>query len=201
MRRLAGRPGLAVLLIAAALLAGCGGGDGGGGPSGGVYSNDEVRYEFTYPKAWQDVSDKVKLQISEGSPDQLDHVAVGEFNSELGLLSGVQVTVVRLNKQIALEALETELLAMDASFTRLASTVAGKQATPEFGELGGLKARQYVIEFVYTAANQQVQVASAQTITFFGDRQYTVNCQAPVNDFDSKVRAGCEQVLGSLRFK
>jgi hypothetical protein len=187
---------LPLLLVALA----CGGDDEGADPpAGGHYENATVRYEFDYPEAWADISGEVELGFEEGGeqPELLDNVAVGELD-EIGLLHGVHVTVVRVSDEVTEATIGAELAAVDALYERLAAQAAGRVVETRDVELGGLPARQYVLEYVFAG---QAQAASAFTVTFFGDRQYTVNCQGRADSFDVDVLPGCEQVLQSFRFR
>ena len=166
-------------------------------PSKGSYTNNRMRYTFEYPSEWSDVSADIKLVAPEGAKI-LDHVVVGSMEPETGMLNGVQVSVVQISQTVEAGQLEAELQALDAIFQQQATIVKGTLSTPEWVELGGLKARQYVFDFTYGFGDR---AASAQVVTFFGDRQYTVNCQGRFSSFDEKVLPGCEQVLQSFRFR
>jgi hypothetical protein len=190
---------LGLLSVALLTAMACGGSGGEPAPKAGHYENEAVRYLFDYPDDWQDVSDTIQLTFNEGEEATvLDSVVVGNLEEETQLLNGVQVTVVQVNAEVTDENRATELLALDPLYDQLASQAAGGVTAKSDVELGGLAARQYVVEFVYA---NQVQAASAQTVTFFGDRQYIVNCQGRADTFDEQVLPGCEQVLQSFRFR
>ena len=89
---------------------------------------------------------------------------------------------------------------LDGLFQQFSASVSGRQNDPQDGELGGLKARQYVVQFVYHAGGAPQQIATAQTVTFVGNLEYTVNCQGVLDTFDTDIRPGCEQALQSFRF-
>ena len=185
--------------VTVALLAlACGGGDGDAAPADGHYENKSVRYVFDYPADWGDVSDAVRLGFDAEQPDIVDTVAVGSVEPELGLLNGVHVTVIRVKAEVTSDSLPAELDSLNSLYEQLAAQAAGRLAEVKDVELGGLRARQYVVEFVYAG---RVQAASAQTVTFFGDRQYTVNCQGLAETFDTEVLPGCEQVLQTFHFR
>jgi hypothetical protein len=189
--------GLSIVLVSV-FLAACGGGDGESSPKDGHYANAKYRYKFDYPKSWGDVTKALKIEVREGEPVVLDRVAVGSIEADVGLLDGVQVAVVQINHEVTADGLERELTDLDALFQTFASQVAGNLKPPQTVELGGLKARQYVIEFAYLG---RIQAASAQTVTFFGDRQYTVNCEGRASSFNADVLPGCEQILQTFRFQ
>jgi len=185
--------------VLALVISGCGGGKAR--PSNGRYSNQEFRYAFDYPKEWEDVTAKVKLAVEKGTPNVLDQVSLGKVDPDIGYFIGVQVSVIGINHTVAQAALEKELTDLDALFQTYAGQVRGKLKEPQWAELGGLKARQYVVEFAYTGGNQQLLVSNAETVTFFGDRQYIVNCQGRTTTFDNDVLGGCEKILQTFRFK
>lgn len=189
----------AILLLTPVLLTACGGGDDDDAaparPADGRYENSKMRFEFEYPKEWGDITDKVKLVVP-AETKILDHVAIGTYEEQSGFMNGAQVSVVEIMEDISQPELEAELEALDETFRQQAATVRGKLLEPQWVELGGLKARQYVVEFVLGFD----QAASAQTITFFGARQYTVNCQGRFSSFNELVLPGCEQLLQSFRF-
>lgn len=189
-----------VALLASGLSVACGGDEPKPRPVDGRYENRVVRYSFEYPRDWQDVSDKVGLSIREGSPDIIDSVAVGRFDERTGFFDGVHVFVVRVNETVNESNIERHLSEVDEAFRRQAELTGAILVPPTNVELGGLRARQYITEFVFGGA-AQVQAASAQTVTFFGDRQYTVNCQGRAATWDDLILAGCEQVLQSFRFR
>jgi hypothetical protein len=191
---------LGLLSIALLTVAACGGGgDEDPAPKDGHYENRSVRYFFDYPAEWPDVTDTLQLTFNEGQQATvLDSVVVGNVEDEIMLLNGVQVTVVQVNAEVTDENRASELLALDPLYDQLASQAAGGVTAKSDVELGGLAARQYVVEFVYA---NQVQAASVQTVTFFGDRQYIVNCQGRADTFDEEVLPGCEQALQSFRFR
>jgi len=191
---------LVVSVVAGAYIAFVSGGDEGiPRPTDGRYTNNRMRYTFEYPSDWADVSDQIKLSLPAGAKVKiLDHVVVGSVEPEIGLLNGVQISVVQMSQTVDAGQLEAELQALDAIFQQQATTVKGTLSTPEWVELGGLKARQYVFDFTFGFGDR---AASAQVVTFFGDRQYTVNCQGRFSSFDEKVLPGCEQVLQSFRFR
>lgn len=195
-------PPLLLLCLGLAVLAVACGGDEAPRPrpQDGQYDNPTVRYRFEYPQDWADVSDKVGLSVREGDPDLVDSVAVGKFDEATGFFDGVLVFVVRINETVNDSNRDRHLDELDQAFRRQAELIGALMATPTTVELGGLKARQYIAEFVFGGA-AQVQAASAQTVTFFGDRQYTVNCQGRQSTFDEVVLRGCEQVLQSFRFR
>ena len=190
--------GLSILLLIALVAAGCGAGDSAPAPRGGHYRNDGVRYRFDYPASWEDASQAVTIQVGEGKLDLVDKVAVGEVEEDTGILNGVMVIVVRIDHAVTAEGLEKELSELDALHKEFAASVAGVLTTREGVELGGLRARQYLVQFAYRGI---AEVASAQTVTFFGDRQYTVNCQGRASRFESDVLPGCEKVLETFRFE
>ena len=192
------RLGLLLLLPTVLLAAGCGGGSSAPAPKDGHYRNDRVRYRFDYPASWRDASQAVTIQISEGKLDLVDKVAVGNLEENTGILNGVMVIVVRIDHEVTPDGLEKELSDVDGLYKQFAANVAGALTTREGAELGGLSARQYVVQFAYLG---MVEVASAHVVTFFGDRQYTVNCQGRASRFDSDVLPGCEKILESFRFK
>jgi hypothetical protein len=167
-------------------------------PADGSYTNAKMRYTFAYPTSWDDVSDLVKLQLPEGATATiLDQVAVGNVEPQTGLLNGALVSVVKLDHTVKVNDMPAELKALDQVFQQQAAAVSGVLEPPQDGDLGGLPARQYIIKFVY----QGDEAASAQTVTFFGDRQYTVNCQGRASSFSKDVLPGCEQLVQSFRFK
>jgi hypothetical protein len=185
--------------ILVVLAAACGGGSAADPrPENGRYENRTVRYSFEYPQQWPDASDKIKLSVAEANV--LDNVAVGAYNEETGFFDGVHVFVVKLSETVNAEDIDHHLEQLDDIYRRQAEAVGGRLQTPTTVELGGLKARQYIIEFVYGGL-AQVQTASAQTVTFWGDRQYAVNCQGSAATWDEKVLPGCEQVLQTFRFR
>ncbi len=167
----------------------------------GRYNNSRVRFAFEYPPQWNDLSKQIKSRAPEGA-DLVDFVAVGHAETDTGIVNGVQVIVVRINHKVAAAALEQELLDLEPLFKQQASRAGGKLKEPQWVELGGLRARQYITEYSLQSNNAPaVEVASAQVITFFGDRQYTVNCQGRLATFDTDVLPGCEQILQTFRFK
>lgn len=186
---------VAVVAGVALLLAG-GEEDSPSHPEDGRFKNSKLRFEFEYPPEWEDITDKIKFAVPD-STQVLEHVVVGNYEDETGLMNGAQISVVKLNKKVAADQLEAELQELDLTFQKQAQAVSGKLLPPEWVELGGLKARQYIIEFLFATD----EAASAQTITFFGDRQYTVNCQGRFSSFDEKVLPGCEKILQTFRFK
>jgi DnaJ-like protein len=186
--------GLAVVTIVvvglAFLLARSG---GGGGSTKGHYDDGRLRYSFDYPKNWADVTAKVKVAAGKSTPNLLSHAALGSFDESTGLFSGVQVSVVQTTRALT----DGEL---DDLFQQFSASVKGRQNEPQDGTLGGQKARQYVVEFVHDAGGAQQQIATAQTVTFMGDREYTVNCQGLQESFDTDIRPGCEQALQTFQF-
>ncbi len=183
-----------LVVLAGAALA-CGGDSKGPSAKGGSYENKRVRYSFQYPKAWTDISSAIKPAV-EGQVDLLDKVALGNQDDKTGVLVGVMVIVVRINHEVAGDALEQELTYTDGLFKQQSEKTAGKLTVDRDAKLGGLAARQYVIEQVVGTK----QFAVASTVTYFGDRQYSVVCQGPAEGFDKDVKPGCEQVLNSFRF-
>jgi hypothetical protein len=177
---------------------------GGGGDAKNAtsrFSDPKQGYGFDYPKPWQDVTAKVKLAAGQaGRPNLLGQIALGNFDDKLGLFSGAQVSVVGIDHEVKSENLDTELVGLDDLFQKFSVSVAGRENDPQSGQLGGLSARQYVVQFVYHSGAQDEQIATAQTVTFLGNRQYTVNCQGLLEKFDSDIRPGCEKVLMSFRF-
>lgn len=165
------------------------------------YSDGKLAYSFDYPKGWEDVTSKVKLAAGQqGKPNLLGQIALGAFDDKVGLFSGVQVSVVQINHEVKPENLDAELVSLDDLFSKFSASVAGRENDPQSGQLGGLAARQYVVQFVYHSGAQDEQIATAQTVTFSGDRQYTVNCQGLLEKFDTDIRPGCEQALASFKF-
>jgi hypothetical protein len=169
-------------------------------PENGRYESQAARYSFDYPRQWQDLEDRVKFEVP---PDLqlLDAVVVGYMESEPELFNGVQVTVTRIDRVVPREGIEGELTRLDQIFRDGAAAARAEFHEPAWVELGGLKARQYITEFLLGSSSGIVEVASARVVTYFGDRQYAVNCQGRVADFDARVLAGCEQVLQSFRFR
>ncbi len=192
--------GVAVAVVAgAALLIFSGGDKKQPAPADGKYANSRMRYLFDYPTDWTDLP-----QITFVVPKEtqvLDKVTVGPAAKDEGIFDFTQVTVVKLNHQVKINDLPNELMALDDVFKQQAATVKGTLRDPVWVELGGLRARQYVTEFVYGNTSLLFQTVSAQVVTFFGDRQYTVNCQGRFDAFDTVVLPGCEQILSSFRFK
>ncbi len=187
------------LLTAALLPLACSGGgkSGEAKPQNGKYDNTKVGYSFQYPKEWGDQSGAIKPTVRGG--DQVDAVVVGNVEPELTLLNGVMVTVYRINHQVAADMLGDELNATDKLFQDFAASVKGRLVSAGTDQtMAGLKARQYIVQFVYMG---QVEVASAQTVTYFKDLQYTVNCWGRATDFDQTVLPGCEQILNRFRIK
>lgn len=170
-------------------------------PKDGRYSNSRVRYQFEYPIEWKDLSAEVKGALPAGA-DTVDYLAVGDTEAETGILNGIQIIVVRIDHTVSGENLEKELVELEPLFRQQATRAAGILKDPQWVELGGLKARQYITQFELGRANQPlVSVVSTQVVTFFGDRQYTVNCQGRLATFDEKVLPGCELVLQTFRFR
>jgi hypothetical protein len=165
-------------------------------PLNGQYANGKERYLFSYPVEWDDVSKAVGVAVST-EVMILDQVAVGKFDTELGLLSGVQVYVVKVKQRVKADDLDKQLGELDDLYRQQAARVSGRLSETKTVELGGLKARQYVIEFVFLG---RIEAASVQTVTFLGDRQYVVNCQGRRASWNEDVLAGCERVLQSFRF-
>jgi hypothetical protein len=190
----------AIAAVAAILLLG-GDDDGDSRPSNGRYTNATMRYSFEYPRGWQDLTDQIPFVVPEATTI-LDRVAVGTYETETGAFNGIQVSVVQVNHTVDDSNLRTELEALDQVYSQQAATVRGKLHPPEWVELGGLTARQYVTEFAFGSSSVPIfQVASAQVVTFFGDRQYIVNCQGRLASFDEQVLPGCEQALQAFRFR
>jgi hypothetical protein len=179
--------------------------DNGGGakaaprPADGHYQNSKMRYSFDYPTDWQDVTDLITFSVPKEA-QVLDRVAVGVVDKDTGVFRGAQVTVVKLNRKVKESDLDQELSNLDDLFKQQAAAVKGKLDPPKPAELGGLKARQYLLQFAFTSTQVVFDVASSQVVTFFGDKQYTVNCQGASADYNKTVVPGCEQLLQSFRF-
>ncbi len=185
--------GVAVAVVAgAALLVFSGGDKKQPAPADGKYANSRMRYLFDYPTDWTDLP-----QITFVVPKEtqvLDKVTVGPAPTDEGIFNFTQVIVVQVNHQVKADGLQDELLGLDGLFKQQAATVKGTLHDPTWVELGGLRARQYVTEFVYGNTALLFQAVSAQVVTFFGDRQYIVNCQGRFDAFDTVVLPGCEQI-------
>ena len=169
-------------------------------PADGKYSNARVRYSFDYPQDWQDLTDTIQSKLPENAA-VLDQVTVGTIDKDTQIFRGATLTVVKVNHVIDSKSLDSELTALDDTFQKQAVAVKGKLDPPQPAKLGGLDARQYNFKFAFTSTQVVFDVASSQVTTFFGDRQYTVNCQGPTVDFNKTVLEGCEQVLQSFRFQ
>ncbi len=194
----AARLSIVLLAILSPLLLLSCGDDGKPAPKDGRYENKKVRYSFEYPREWGDVTNVI-IHTAEGA-EVVDSVAVGRQDPDTGALNGVQVTVTRVNQEVKRDRLEEALAELDDVFDQLARKYSGRVVRRESVELGGLSARMYTIQFTLLGP-VIAELASVQTATFFGDRQYTVNCQSRVDTFNAEVLAGCEQVLQSFRFK
>jgi hypothetical protein len=92
----------------------------------------------------------------------LEQTAVGDLEAQSGVFDGALVSVVRINHEVKANDLPAELKDLDQVFQQQAEAVKGRLQPPQDGELGGLPARQYVIEFV---SAQGDLLASAQTVT------------------------------------
>src|SRR5262245_24408767 len=155
-------------------------------PGSSHYSDSKLNYSFDYQKDWQDVTSKVRLAAGQqGKPNLLGQIALGSFDDKVGLFSGVQVSVVQIDHDVKAENLDAELAQLDDLFQKFSASVAGRENDPQPGQLGGMDARQYVVQFVYHSGPVDEQIATAQTVTFQGNRQYTVNCQGLLDKFDT----------------
>ncbi len=196
MRRLL----FALGVLAAVAATACGGSHKASppAPKNGSYTNSTLRYTFQYPKDWPDISKDVKVQVQNGTVTPMDKVGLGGLDQQTGLISGALVSVVHIDHQVQADNIQNDLNAQDDLFRKVATDVKGKLTIQNDVQLGGLPAHQYLVEFVYAG---QINAVSAQTITFFGDRQYTVDCEGPADKFNDTVKPGCEQILQSFRFK
>ncbi|HXH21951.1 MAG TPA: hypothetical protein VNN10_07965 [Dehalococcoidia bacterium] len=166
-------------------------------PADGRYVNSRLRYQFEYPKSWSDVKDRVKPAGRE-ELTLLDDVYVGELETVPDTFHGVRVTVSQHERAVPREALTGELVKLDEALRSRAAAARADFWDPQWVELGGLPARQYITEF---PLGNGLELATAQYVTIFGDRQYTVSCQGRADKWDQAVLAGCEQVLQSFRFR
>jgi hypothetical protein len=166
-------------------------------PQGGSYVNSRLRYNFDYPPQWADVKDRVEPAIAE-EIELLDDVYVGELDTLPDVFHGVRVTVTQVDHQVPREGIEGELAQLDGALRSRAAAAGAEFWEPEWVELGGLKARRYITEY---PLGRGFELATAQVVTYFGDRQYIVSCQGRVDKFDEAVLAGCEKVLQSFRFR
>jgi hypothetical protein len=169
-------------------------------PADGKYTNSRVRYTFEYPVDWQDLTDVIQPKLPDNA-SVVDRVTVGAIDKDTQVFRGVLVTVVKIDHKVDAKELDSELFSLDDIFQRQAAAVKGKLDPPQPAKLGGLTARQYLFKFAFTSTQVVFDVASSQVTTFFGDRQYTVNCQGPTTDFDKTVLPGCERILESFRFQ
>jgi hypothetical protein len=190
---------LAVAALAALVGLACSSGGGPSRPAPGVYESAAFGYGFTYPGDWPNITDKIALSLEEEGPKVLESVAFGEYDERTGFLDGVHVFVVEINETVTPDNIERHFAELDDAFRKQSAAVGGKMTPPTDAELDGVRARQYLVEFVYGGL-AQTQAASAQTIAFIGNRQYAVNCQGRASTFNEKVLPGCEQVLQTLRF-
>jgi hypothetical protein len=183
-----------VLAFAAALLASaCGGGKEA---DGGHYENAELGFAFDYPDHWEQVKEPLRAAEEIGEADTLATVLLGRLVEDPLHVEGMGLTVNRLRVSIPEEDLEEALLELDALIAQLMGQAGGAIAEADWTELGGVMARRYFLNFPHPVG---VPMTSEKVVTFRGDLQFELDCQAVADRFQ-EVRPGCQDIYESFEF-
>jgi len=156
----------------------------------GHYENTELGFAFDYPDHWEQLP--VGYETEVGEAETVARISVGTLEGEALLLSGMDVTVNRLVEAVS----EDEFFeAADSLFEQVAGQAGGVLEERDWTELGGQRARRYVVNFVM----EGLSLTSEQVTTVQGDLQFTLDCQGERARFQ-EVRTGCQVVLDSFEF-
>ena len=194
MKRLAiAAVGLA--LVAAVMASACGG-NGGDEDQQGHYENAELGFTFDYPSHWEQLTMTGGEEASWGQEEIVASIGVGTLAGEdTQMVNGMSVRVVRGPMAIPQDEFEEWFEAMDDLNAQLARRLGGAVEEKDWTELGGVKARRYVI---YTR-REGVPVASEQVIALRGDLEFVLLCEGERDRFQ-EVRKGCQVVLDTFQF-
>jgi hypothetical protein len=162
-------------------------------PAGTRYDNSMYGYSLTYPEDWDQIQQDVTTQAETGD-NAVDTQAFGELNETTSELNGLGVTIRQLNLEVTEDLRDEAYAELDVAFQDLALQLDGEMVETGDAELGGLPARRYVMDFLYSG---EVPTRSEYIIVFLGDLEYEVNCQAEEPRFE-EVRAGCRQIWDSF---
>ena len=192
-----------VFLFAPALLAlgtigaACDGGNGNDVNGGGVrhYENAELGFALDYHNDWEQVKEPLRAAEEIGEADTLASVLLGRLLEDPLHLEGVGVTVYR-HRSTPEEDVEEALLELDDLIAQLMGQAGGAIAEADWTELGGVIARRYVLNFPHPVG---VPMTSEKVVTFRGDLQFELDCQAVADRFQD-VEAECQVVLDSFEF-
>ncbi len=157
------------------------------------YENTELGFTFDYPDQWEQLAlAPPSVEVEAGEVQILAEITVGTLEGAALLLSGMDVTVNRLEEAI----LEDEFFeVMDTIMEQVAGQLGGLLEEKDWTELAGRKARRYVIQFTLAG----VPLTSEQVTTMREDLQFTLDCQGERDRFE-EVRADCPVVLDSFEF-
>jgi len=194
------------LLVVAALMAGCllvaacGGGNGGDEPrhEEGRYDNEELGFGFDYPANWPylEALGSPALVLGE-EPKTLAKVGLGEVDEEAGVLNGIVVdaNANSLDTGTTQTEIDDILLDIDGVFAQLAARGGGALVERGWTELGGLRARRWVMDLTLDG----ILITSEQMLAVSPGLSFQLRCEAERTRFQ-EVRAGCQVVFDSFEF-
>lgn len=184
--RFIGVAAAATLLLAALIVSGCGGDDDKEKTS--TFETPTYPFSFSYPSGWKVARN---AEFNFGSDEGRRSVAVTLKNPH----DQVTVTQYKLEKTLP-EGFNGNQREIDRIVRRLTREAKGTASDATTVSYGGIPGYQYVVEY---QAEDDTELRNTLTFLFKGDDEFQINCQSsPANR--AALDAGCEEVLGTLKF-
>lgn len=169
-------------MIVVAVFAGCGGADEM------TFATPTYPFSFSYPADWKLTRNAAfnygagagEKSVSVSLKDPYDQVTITQYKLKKTLPNGVNGNRQELDRVVA----------------KLTAEAKGTASEGEAVKYGGVPGYKYFVEY---SSPDGTQLRNQLVFLFDGDDEFQVNCQSTEKN-RKDLDAGCETVLGSLKF-
>ena len=158
------------------------------------YVNGELGFAFEYPDRWEYDERQMSAGGQSSQRDRLGTVSIGQIAEDgSGRLDGIIVEVNRPPEGV--ETIDEILTGVDSFMNQLAVSRGGAITEESWTEIGGLRARRYVLYF----SRWRTPVTSEYVMSLRPGQFLIVICQGARDSFQD-VRLGCQAVFDTFAF-
>ena len=163
----------------------------------GHYENSELGFTFDYPAQWEQIREPISFEAG-GPQPELDVMAmvavapvVQESEKDSALI--IMVNANTLDPQTQIDELVSEL---DSLAAQIAGGVQGVLKEKGWTQVGGLRARRYVIDF----SQGTVPATTEQVFVVRPGQTFQMICEADQSLF-KEIHRGCQFIYDSFVFE